>query len=330
MAGIRNVSRKAYLWIRGRLPQEPPLPAPTSPQPPEPSPLPLATYTGHSSWIYSIAFLPDSKHVVSTSDDGTIRKWSLAEGHDVGEVIKVGSAVLAVAASEDGKLLASGGVDGKVILWDAKSHEKVVEGKERHSNVVGSLSFSRDSARIASASHDKSVIVRSTSTGERLAAPFTGHTDRVWSITISRDGRFIVSGSIDNTVKLWDAATHQQISPPLRHDGWVRFVSISPDAKYVASGGDDKKVKLWSLRKLVEPSYTIERDDVATQDNEHPKSSDSGNGDEGTPQPSDRDKEAKDEGAKVADARKDETESVRNFLDVSLETLYHPDELAQL
>ncbi|KIJ57583.1 hypothetical protein HYDPIDRAFT_96042 [Hydnomerulius pinastri MD-312] len=298
MAGIRDVSRKAYLRIREWLPGEP--------EPPESSPLPLATYTGHSGSITSLAFLPDNNYVISGSRDKTIRVWSLTEGHEIGEAIEIGRAAWAVAASGDGKFLASGGADGKVVVWDAKSHEKVVEGKERHSNWVKSLSFSSDSKRVASASTDKSVIIWSTSTGEKLAGPFTGHTDEVrcvagahslswapdgnqiiaacydhsiqifdtsdgtqiarWnahtgtirSIAISRDGRFIVSGSIDNTVKLWDATTHQQISPPLRHDGWVRFVSISPDAKYIASGGDDKKVKLWSLRKLVEPSYIID------------------------------------------------------------------------
>ncbi|KIJ61778.1 hypothetical protein HYDPIDRAFT_54049, partial [Hydnomerulius pinastri MD-312] len=83
--------------------------------------------------------------------------------------------------------LASGREDRRVIVWDAKSHEKVVEGKERHSDGVWSLSFSRDATRVASASYDHSVIVWSTLTGEQLAGPFTGHTDWVECVAFSPD-----------------------------------------------------------------------------------------------------------------------------------------------
>ncbi|KIJ59585.1 hypothetical protein HYDPIDRAFT_118338 [Hydnomerulius pinastri MD-312] len=397
MAGIRKVTRNAYLRIR-----DPPLPAPTSP---EPSLLPLATYTGHRNCIMSLVFMPDSKDIVSGSLDGTMRVWSLTEGNEIGEAIRVRSLVWAMAASEDGKLLASGGLGGRVIVWDAKSHKKVVEGGGRHSHVVNSLSFSRDSTKVASASEDKSVIVWSTSTGERLAGPFTGHISRVYcvafspdakqlascnenaihiwhshnaelalppirttgyyrgphslswtpdgnqiiagcwdrtirifdasngtqitrwdahtstgtifSIAVSRDGRYIVSGSRDNTVKLWDATTHQQIGPTLQHDDMVRSVCISPDAKYIASAGDDRKVSLWSLPQLVNPSYAIDKADAAAKGNEDTKSNNSNNEDEDTPKPPDGNKEATDEEAKMSHTQEDETESVRNFLDMA-------------
>ncbi|KIJ65086.1 hypothetical protein HYDPIDRAFT_89257, partial [Hydnomerulius pinastri MD-312] len=156
MAIRADTARNAYLRLRRRL------------KPPGSSLRPLQTYSGHSATIWSIAFVPNSEHVVSASEDRTIRVWSLAECRGVGRVIKRGSSAEVVAVSEDGNLLAIGGVDGKVEIWDTKSLQKVVEAKEGHSSWVTSLSFSSDSTRIASGSDDCSVSVWSTSTGERL------------------------------------------------------------------------------------------------------------------------------------------------------------------
>ncbi|KIJ59581.1 hypothetical protein HYDPIDRAFT_118309 [Hydnomerulius pinastri MD-312] len=56
---------------------------------------------------------------------------------------------------------------------------------------------------------------------------------------------------------------------------------------------------------------------MVAKDNEHPKSSDSNNVAKDTPKPSEGDKEAKDEEGKLSCAREEETESVRNFLDMA-------------
>jgi WD40 repeat protein len=37
----------------------------------------LGHYTGHSSWVTAVAFLPDGRHAVSGSADGTVRVWRL-------------------------------------------------------------------------------------------------------------------------------------------------------------------------------------------------------------------------------------------------------------
>ncbi|KIJ61786.1 hypothetical protein HYDPIDRAFT_59932, partial [Hydnomerulius pinastri MD-312] len=207
----------------------------------------LATYTGHSSWIYSIAFLPDSKHIVSGSLDGSVRVWSLTEGHQVGEAVQVESEVWAVAASEDRKLLASGGADGKVIVWDAKSHEKVVEGEERHLDVARSLSFSSDSKRVTSSSYDQSVIVWSTSTGERLAGPFIGHTGDVYCVAFSPDAERLASCD-RNDIRIWQSDSAKLALPPIQttdYDGGARSLSWTPDGNQIIAACVDNSIQIF-------------------------------------------------------------------------------------
>ena len=41
------------------------------------------TLRGHSSWVRSVAYSPDGKHVVSGSDDQTVQVWNAATGTEV-------------------------------------------------------------------------------------------------------------------------------------------------------------------------------------------------------------------------------------------------------
>jgi len=41
------------------------------------------TLTGHSDWVKSVAYSPDGKHLVSGSNDNTVKVWDVAMGQEV-------------------------------------------------------------------------------------------------------------------------------------------------------------------------------------------------------------------------------------------------------
>jgi WD40 repeat protein len=71
------------------------------------------TLSGHTSIINNAVWHPDSRHVASASDDGTVRIWDAETGKEIYR-IDVGSRVYAVAWSPDGKQFAYGGIEGVV------------------------------------------------------------------------------------------------------------------------------------------------------------------------------------------------------------------------
>ncbi|MEG4809466.1 serine/threonine-protein kinase [Microcoleus sp. F8-D3] len=197
--------------------------------------------------VNAIALSPDGQTLVSASF-GTIRIWNARTGRLLRPLYSVHSkkSVNTLAVSPDNSILASGGDDNNVILWDLKTGRRM-RTISAHAAAVNTIAFSTDGKTLASGSNDKTVRLWDVRTGRRLRT-LSGHAGGVNAIALSRDGKTLASGSQDKTVRLWNLDSGEVRRIITGHGGPVNAVAFSPNGQIVASASTDNTIRLSNVR----------------------------------------------------------------------------------
>jgi serine/threonine protein kinase len=216
----------------------------------------IAIYRGHTHFVETLTWSPDSSRIASGGWDQTVQVWDVttkqpvviynnhASGKTAGEGIPEGM-VFAVAWSPDGTSIASGSWDKTVQVWDATNGRQIYIHRG-HVTSVPAVAWSPDSRRIASASVDGTVQVWDAATGMH-AQTFRGHHSYVYAVTWSPDGTRIASGGNDRKVHIWDALTGQLLLTYENHASNVTAAAWSPNGSCIASGSSIYKgvIHVW-------------------------------------------------------------------------------------
>jgi WD40 repeat protein len=165
--------------------------------------------------------------------------------------------VFSLAYSPDGNLLASGGGDGTVKIWNAREHE-LIRTIPAHSGGVRAVAW-RNGSTLASSSDDGTVKFWNIETGnlQRAIAPRAGRKDKskpakAYALAFSPNGKMLAVGYGDAT----GLAARGELILLDADTGKVRRVVAQADAvlavafrdeSTLASGGSDEAIRLWNV-----------------------------------------------------------------------------------
>ena len=151
-----------------------------------------------------------------------------------------------VAYAPDGATLATGGDDGTVRIWDARTGQQQHQ-LTGHTGPVYAVAYAPDGATLATGGDDGTVRIWDARTGQQQQQ-LTGHTGPVYAVAYAPDGATLATGGDDGTVRIWDARTGQQQHQLTGHTGAVYAVAYAPDGATLATGGGDGTVRIWDAR----------------------------------------------------------------------------------
>ncbi len=231
---------------------------------------------GVDTSFYGVAWSPDGTLLASGSYQQGVQVWEVTTGTRRWVGRAQPTRIRRVAWSPDGpssspyylsprqgggSLLASGGEDGSVCLWQA-SDGMLLQRFQGHRGVVMSVTWSPDGTRLASGGRGRGgsgeVFVWEVTSGQRLQS-WSEPSAIVYALAWSPTAAVLLSGGSDGSMRWWDVQSGECVRVQEAHQGAVQSLRVSPDGRRLASCGDDGAINIWDLQSG-EHLRTLRRD----------------------------------------------------------------------
>jgi len=180
--------------------------------------LPQLTFK-QSNYPETACFSPDGTSLVLASHDGFIEIYDPTtcalrtdlnfQALDSLMVHKLDVAIGALCVSPDNMLLASGGHDGRIKIWDMTEGVSIKKMKG-HASPIACLAFARDGGSCLSGCQDGSLCIHGLTSGQKLVE-FRKYTHPI-TTAIYIGKKYVVSGSAEGTLCSWDIKTGGHVS----------------------------------------------------------------------------------------------------------------------
>jgi ribosomal RNA-processing protein 9 len=174
--------------------------------------------------------------------------------------------IVCIAASSSGKFLATGGLDKRLVIWDALTLKPLRVFFQHRDSVMG-VSFRRNTHTLYSASADRTIKIFSLDEMTYVETLF-GHQDHIVDIAGMAQENCISVGSRDRTARLWRVVEESQLvfrgggsvkatGPDAisYHEGSIDRVAMIDEDTFV-TGSDNGSLSLWSVQRK-KPLHSI-------------------------------------------------------------------------
>src|SRR5687767_1739734 len=241
----------------------------------------------YESIVWSVAFSPDGRWIVSTHGDGSILIWDVANRELEANLRQHSGAVRAVAFSADGKRVATASEEHSVIVWNAEGvrKEAVIT---RHQTRVAGVAFSADGRWMISADQSAMLIrhdvgrdqaplkivptgpeaaycvvispddrflvathgIFNAETGAAVKPQGFSRWSNIYSAAFADRGRLLIGVTDHGEVVVFETATWREVARQKWTESPMVSMSVSADGNYLVTGEDDRKVRFGTINPL--------------------------------------------------------------------------------
>jgi len=170
---------------------------------------------GHTDWVSCVRFSPNTQNpvIVSCGWDKMVKVWNLTNCKLKTNHIGHTGVLNTVTVSPDGSLCASGGKDGKTMLWDLNEGKHLYTLDSENGEPMRALTFSPNRYWLCAATGPTITVwdLEDKNTVEVLKPELIGTSHKaeppqVTSICWSADGQTLFAGYTDNLIRVWQVS----------------------------------------------------------------------------------------------------------------------------
>jgi WD40 repeat protein len=211
----------------------------------------IATYAGHTGYIYRLFVRPSGGEVVSVASDGTARVW-VARAAGPPPWAGHTDSVSDLAVSPDGRRVLTASYDGTARVWDA-ARGACLRTLRGHNGSVYAAAISPDGRRAATGGEDGAVRFWGLDSGD--CERVVGYGVAIDDLAFASAGRILILDSVTSEgpfapASLYDVATGElvrRLGHPEVAGQESYSIAASPTSRSIAVGFENGDVVVWPL-----------------------------------------------------------------------------------
>ena len=206
----------------------------------------IKKFTADRNAVESLSFSAGD-HTLASASPTEVQLWDVKTGKHIKTFTEprdcLGIFSKSVSFSNDGSILAAGGMGREVWLWDVKTGKRM--HTFTHRGWVSHVSFSGD-GRVLSTITNREARLWDIKTGKHIKS-FT-HTDHVDRVCFSSDSCPLATRTnYGREVQLWDVKTGRHIKTLIGHTDKITDITFNSNGRTLATGSRDGTVLLWDI-----------------------------------------------------------------------------------
>ncbi len=215
------------------------------------------TLTGEPVWpaplavaapVAELAFSARGRRMALALKNGAMTVWTLPEEGPTPEPLHGQSpaGIMSMALDPAGTLMALGGADGSVHLYDLglKRFRESFQGQ--HVDSVEGVVFSGDGQRLFSGGWDHTVRQWSVATGQETGPPVV-YESRIHAMAATPDGLGWVAGTRNAVLHLHEGQALSETRRVTFRSAGVSALALSPDGTQLVVGTREQAIEVWEL-----------------------------------------------------------------------------------